>query len=370
MRGTNTGTLYDMSLTTPEGIPVVISLTCHHTTSLLHLQLNGKKSENLWDKKLYFFSSFVYSTIGGVISKVEKSPQRVEMDRFLRQKLSELSSIQDDSFFDEGIVFEPKVIEPHQDTTSCANIYAYPETETETKVDLNTESSGSSPNMERDNDLSVHNTVIIPVPEELDTTQRTDICIIDEPTPQPNGDTNVRNDEAQKNVIQKDIPLTSAESPLNALRLTLRERNDEIRRLNSDANRYKKLQKDLDEKITELEEKDAKIAKIMSMKEKLGNSLQTLKEKLADAETQNHEYCGTIETQKETIDHQKKCINEISLRTECNQQVATLFMEEVLHTDDDERNPEELQEGYKEQVAKLFNELNEERERTKQLEAA
>ena len=154
---------------------------------------------------------------------------------------------------------------------------------------------------------------------------------------------------------------------LDALRKTLKERNDEINKLKLESKCAKKVQKDLDEKTVEFEEKVEKISKIMKCNEQLGSTIQTLKDKLSAAESQLKLYEDIMGKQTETIRKQSKTISDLSLRTECNKEVAMIFMDEVLDENTDDSESSEA--TSKDQIAKLFKELHDEKEKFSQNES-
>ena len=71
--------------------------------------------------------------------------------------------------------------------------------------------------------------------------------------------------------------------------------------------------------------------------------------------------------QTETIRKQSKTISDLSLRTECNKEVAMMFMDEVLDENTDDSESSEV--TPKDQIAKLFKELHDEKEKFNQNES-
>ena len=81
----------------------------------------------------------------------------------------------------------------------------------------------------------------------------------------------------------------------------------------------------------------------MNIKEKLGCTIQSLKDKLSATDLQVQSHCETISKQEETIKQQSRVINDLNIRVECNKEVATVFMKEVLDEGDDSCEDETME---------------------------
>lgn len=341
--GTKVGTNFDMELCTNSGLKAGISINCHNTKSSIHIQLNkGAKSTRGWEEKVSCLSHFVYNVLGRVITQIESTDQFALLKEDMRAYLTSTDG-------------QAAVINSPENGTLCRElvIQHLPTgiiTEMTNASDYNTTTCTAMKVNEGDTiggDTIGH-------PEKLEIPPP---CDLNEP--------NISSEslDSTNDNGQIESKVSKLQDSLQDLRLLLKDRNDEITKLKSE-NSLKKLQKELEEKVVETEAKDEKISKIMAMKEQLGNTIQSLKEKLVTANEDIHLHNETISKHEETIKQQNKVINELTLRSDCNKEVATLFMDEVLDGDDDCRDSESVEKAYQEQVAKLFKDLSEEREKT------
>ena len=331
-KGNNVGAQFNLNLCTPSGKIAKTSVNCYPTTSRVVIQLNksGKESGD-WNEKVGSLSKFIYEILDKVIKQIEESSH---FEALKENMLKQLNSTKED---EEGI---PGLLK-------LKNLPG------ETGADQ----SPSSESLGSDQPHSL----MAPENQSKVNDEKEDVPY--------NGPTSSEStfSEVQKSDGTNPVDATGSDSleaqSLNQLRLEIKDRNEEVLKLKAELKLQMKMQNDLREKSRESDEKDTKITKIMKMKEQLGITIQTLKDKLSESELVVKSQSAQISTQEETIQVQAKAIEELNLRNECNQEVATLFMDEVLEEENEESDPNQDDTGYKDKVAKLFKDLSAEREK-------
>ena len=354
--GSNVGAQFNLNLRTPNGLSAQTSVNCFPTTSSLHIQLNkGSKGNEDWDEKVECLSSFVYHVLGGVIKQIEQSPYFEALRENMLQELVKMKELPRGASSSEllKIAYTPRNPSQVDITTPVAQV-------TEDKP-----SPKSASMVETEEKISDWHSI----EEENENSERD--CRPDmkgAPLEDPVSRNSVNDDTAENGFVPTNSNEMEKRS-LDSLRLVIQERNEEISKLKAETKSQKRLLKDLDGKLKESDEKDVKISKIMNMKEQLGSTIQTLKEKLNESDLLVKSQATQISAQDEEIKQKGKIIAELNIRTECNKEVATLFMDQILEEDGDEDQTNSRQDlSSKEQVAKLFNELSIEQEKVNQLQ--
>ena len=424
-KGTNTGARYNMELLTRNGLQAQVSVNCYNTKSGIHIQLNkGTKACQGWKDKVDCLSHFVNKTLAGAIKQIERSEDFSQLKTQMRTDLTRAkaqlpdggseqcyikalpSSASSSSSTEQNGI--PTLATKHTSNVEC-EVQEVLHSET-----INTqEGSADSCLLEKskksmDSQLfeKSKNCANLQTPEKskksaapqllgkyksVHSTCATTESKCDPKLPFSNDiiDSTVELDPLTSDTIEASPPaIKDIEShrtatypsieenghqgqhyqTLNNLRITIKARNDEINQLKSEVKLNGKVRQDLADKNREVEEKVEKIAKIMKNNERLGMTIEALKGDILAMETNVKAHQDTIEQQKEIISKQGKTIDDLSIRTECNKDVAVMFMNEVLDENSDSVDlDEKSDDASKERVAKLFKELQEEREKFDQI---
>ena len=384
--GNTVDTNFNMELRTNSGLNVQTSVNCHTTQSSIHIQLNkGTKGDSGWEEKVACLSNFMYNILENVIRQIEKSENFEALKEYMRVQLTNL----------KGQITVPAGGKPQAVgklplvclPTKAVNVCTPPTIDvTSNNVDA---SISCQPNCQ--------------VLHEKPILKATLFCDLDESNEDdPQDQSQSSSDKQEENLSNNDDknsqavttqapasnvivahetadPLiskhpeascqcqTHLQDSVESLRIALKGKTDEVSKLRTENKICKQLQKDLDEKSKEIEEKVEKISKIMKNNEHLGSVISKLKEDLSTVKSEVSTHVSKIEEHEETIKQQRKTISDLNIRTECNKDVAMLFMDEVLDDDEDGEEKTEGDTKAKDQIAKLFRELEDEREKVSQL---
>ena len=365
-KGTTVGTNFTMQLCTNSGNVVETSVDCYSTQSSLHIQLNkGTKNLAGWEEKVECLSQFIYHILDNVIQKIESTTDFKHLKEDMRSYLTSIKGLDKESL--STLLSSSRLLATSYGTHTMVSQHSTPSTPTELPMSepilpsmVNTSSTAPC-----DDDTSEipPKSVAETLPGDLQS-DRQEAQLLDGMVENA-ASSHVEVVEDSADNSRHESTIGQLQDALQSLRLTLKDHKEEITKLRSE-NTLKKLQKELEEKTKQTEEKDEKIFKVMAIKEQLGNTIQSLKEKLEAAEKEVSFQNEKMVKQEETIRQQTKAMNELNLRSECNKEVATLFMDEVLEDDDEHPENEPLEKAYQEQIAKLFKELTDERKKIDQ----
>ena len=389
-KGNNVGAQFNLNLFTPSGVVAQTSVNCFPTNSSIHIQLNksGKESGD-WNEKVKSLSNFIYQVLAKVIEQIERSPHfealresmlqqmvnikdhesgsllKVEFDSTVKVSEKLLNTAENISDIDNTQSSmettmssqEPTLKTPRTDETSCKALISSPDDSEAVHDQLHTSSNEAHLVAEDafENGALSEETTLSPGESLLCTEDQTDHSNLSAEKDMGS----LASTEDDKLTCTPALTSSLEQKSIDSLRMELSHRNEEIKKMTVDLKLFKKLQTECEEKSKEIGERDNKITKIMNMKDQLGEIIESLKRKLSESEAQALVHSEKISAQEEVIQNQIKTIKELNLRTECNREVATLFMDEVLNQNDEGENEEVQTVDYKEQIAKLFNDLSE-----------